>query len=103
MDGCITWPLCELGFLRNHLGFLIYIGDWVNFWKRVSLHFEMTLAYVGVSIVLTINLCKWCEHVLFAYQVFDKLFIGDYGFDSLFLICFKSCGFNVNKVLKHLG
>ena len=26
--------------------------------ERVSLHFEMTLAYMGVSVVITMNLCK---------------------------------------------
>ena len=39
MDGCIAWPPCESGFLRNHLGFLIYIGDWGKFLKEGFLAF----------------------------------------------------------------
>ena len=54
----IVWQPCELDFLRNHLGFWFIWEIGFYFWKRVSLHFEMSLTYVVVIVVLTINLCK---------------------------------------------
>ena len=74
--------------------FLLHMLMWVDFWKCV-LRILNDFGKCG---------CEWsdnyefmqvkCEHVLFAYQVFDKLFIWDFWFDSFFLIYFKSCAFN---------
>ena len=53
-NGFIVRQPCELGFLINHLVFWFIWEIGFNFWKRVFLHFEMSLAYVVLIVVLTI-------------------------------------------------
>ena len=77
----------------------------VDFWKCVSSHLN---DFGKCECEWSVNfefLKLECEHVFFffAYLVFDKLFIWDFEFDSLFLICFKSGGFNVNEFSNNLG
>ena len=61
----------------------------------------MTLANVGVSGVITTNLCK-CEHVRLHTECLISCLYDIFGFDSLFLICFKFGGFNVSKFSNNL-
>ena len=71
--GCFVWQPCELGFLRNHMGFFIYVEDWDLFLKVSSLHF-------GIDFDICDSWWYWLWNclidmyiMLVAWQVFDKL------------------------------
>ena len=86
----------------KNLGFLELIV-WVDFWKCVLCIFY-DFGKCG---------CKWsdnygfkqvkCEHVLLHTKCLISCLYEIFGFDSLFLICFKSGGFNVSKFSNNLG
>ena len=90
----------NLGFLVQNV-WVVFVEVWVDF-GSVFFAFLMTLTYVGVSGVITTNLCK-CEYVLLHTKCLISCLYEDFGFDSLFLICFKFCGFNVSKFSYNLG
>ena len=90
----------DLGFLEQTCG--LFLWKFGLIFRSVFFAFLMTLAYVGVSGVITTNLCK-CEYVLLHTKCLISCLYEDFGFDSLFLICFKSGGFNVSKFSNNLG
>ena len=64
----------------------------------------MTLANVGVSGVIITNFMQVkCEHVLLHTKCLISCLYEIFGFDFLFLICFKFGGFNVSKFSNNLG
>ena len=89
----------KLGFLEQ-IVWADFVEVWVDFWKCVL----CILDDFGKC------WCEWsdnygfmqvkCEHVLLHTKCLISCLYEIFGFDSLFLICFKSGGFNVRNFLK---
>ena len=92
----------NLGFLEQNV-WVVFVEVWVDFWKFVLCIFD-DFGICG---------CEWsdnyefmqvkCEYVLLHTKCLISCLYEIFGFDSLFLIYFKSGGFNVSKYSNNLG
>ena len=92
----------KLGFLEQ-IVWADFVEVWVDFWKCVLCIFD-DFGKCG---------CEWSdnyefmqvkfEHVLLHTKCLISCLYEIFGFDSLFLICFKSGGFNVSKFSNNLS
>ena len=91
----------NLGFLEQ-IVWVDFVEVWVDFWKCVLCILD-DFGKCG---------CEWsdnyefmqvkCEHVLLHTKCWIYCLYEIFGFDSLFLICFKNVGFNVSKFSNNL-
>ena len=92
----------NLGFLEQIM-WVDFVEVWVDLWKFVLFILD-DFGKCG---------CEWsdnyefmqvkCEYVLLHTMCLISCLYEIFGFDSLFLICFKYGGFNVSKFSNNLG